>query len=77
MTRVTSQEPVRCSAKGCQVQADWALLWNNPKLHDPERRKVWVACAEHRSGLADFLSARRFLRDVVPVDEAPDPTPPP
>lgn len=57
-----------CSAKGCQVEAVWSLLWNNPKLHTADRRKVWLACDEHRSTLAEFLSARRFLRDVEPLD---------
>jgi hypothetical protein len=58
-----------CSAKGCQHDAVWALLWNSPKLHTPERRKSWLACDEHRASLADFLGARQFLRDVVPVSE--------
>jgi len=60
-----------CSAKGCQAPAAWALLWNNPRLHTPERRKVWLACDEHRTSLADFLTARQFLRDVVPFAEIP------
>lgn len=55
-----------CSAKGCQAPATHELLWNNPKLHTPERRKVWLACEEHRRSLSDFLAARHFLRDVVP-----------
>ena len=59
-------EPDTCSAKGCQAPAVWALLWNNPKLHTPERRKTWLACETHRSTLGDFLGARGFLRDVVP-----------
>jgi hypothetical protein len=54
-----------CSAKGCAQVAVWDLLWNNPKLHTPERRKVWLACEEHRASLSDFLGARGFLRDVV------------
>jgi len=64
-------ETPTCSGKGCQSDAVWALLWNNPKLHTPDRRKIWVACEGHRAGLADFLTARGFLRDVVPVAEAP------
>jgi len=55
-----------CSAKGCSAPAVWELRWNNPKLHDAERRKVWLACDEHRASLADFLGARSFLREVVP-----------
>ncbi|MEO5710225.1 MAG: hypothetical protein ABIQ59_10435 [Nocardioidaceae bacterium] len=53
-----------CSAKGCSSPAVWSLLWNNPKLHTPERRKSWLACDVHRSTLGDFLTARGFLRDV-------------
>lgn len=54
-----------CSARGCRRTAEWALRWNNPKLHTPERRKIWLACDEHREHLAGFLGARDFLRDVV------------
>jgi hypothetical protein len=61
-----------CSAKGCTAPATWALLWNNPRLHTAQRRKVWLACNEHRQSLGDFLGARDFLRDVVPADEAPE-----
>ena len=60
------EETATCSAKGCTAPAVWELHWNNPRLHTPERRKVWLACEEHRSSLADFLSARGFLKDVVP-----------
>lgn len=58
-----------CSAKGCRREATAALLWNNPSLHDPARRKVWLCCDEHRDSLGRFLSARGFLRDTIPVTE--------
>jgi hypothetical protein len=58
-----------CSARGCQAEATWSLLWNNPKLHGPERRKSWLACDRHRESLEEFLRARGFLRDTVPVDD--------
>ena len=69
-----------CSAKGCQSPAAWSLLWNNPKVHTPERRKSWLACEVHRSTLADFLSARKFLRAVEPLagdrrEPSPDASP--
>ncbi len=68
--------PLTCSAKGCQQPAVWALVWNNPQLHTPDRRKTWLACEAHRQSLADFLAARSFLREVVPADQAPvDPGP--
>ncbi len=59
-----------CSAKGCRATAQWALRWNNPRIHDPGRRKTWLACAEHRESLSQFLGVRGFLREVEP---APDP----
>lgn len=55
-----------CSARGCQAAAVWELLWNNPKLHTPDRRKIWLACEEHRQSLGDFLGARQFLKDIQP-----------
>ncbi|MGC1212093.1 MAG: hypothetical protein WA890_12605 [Micromonospora sp.] len=60
-----------CSARGCRAPAVWALRWNNPRLHDPDRRKTWLACAEHRESLGAFLDARGFLREVVPVAGSP------
>jgi hypothetical protein len=65
------EEPLTCSARGCTAPAVWAVLWNNPRLHTPERRKTWLACEEHRESLSNFLAARSFLKDVVPVEEAP------
>jgi hypothetical protein len=54
-----------CSAKRCAAPAVHALLWNNPKIHTPDRRKTWLACDAHRGSLSDFLTARGFLKDVV------------
>jgi len=56
-----------CSGKGCRAEAVWGLLWNNPKLHTPERRKVWLACEDHREHLETFLGARDFWKQTVPV----------
>lgn len=64
-------EALNCSRKGCHASARWAVRWNNPKLHTPERRKVWLACDDHRETLATFLSARSFLVDVIPASELP------
>jgi hypothetical protein len=60
-------EPLVCSAKGCQEPARWTLLWNNPKIHTPDRRKEWLACDEHRESLSSFLGMRGFLKDTRPV----------
>ncbi|MER7556635.1 acetone carboxylase [Nocardioides sp. NPDC126508] len=54
-----------CSAKGCQDPGSWELQWNNPKIHTPERRKIWLACEAHKESLSDFLGARGFLKEVV------------
>ena len=69
-------EELQCSAKGCRAAAVWALRWNNPKIHTPDRRKIWLACDEHRESLSAFLDRRGFLRDVVPVAERDGPASP-
>ena len=61
-----------CSAKGCRAKAVHAVVWNNPKLHTAERRKVWLACDDHEKSLADFVALRGFLIEVVPVEALTD-----
>lgn len=61
-------QEVQCSRRGCREPAVWKLAWNNPKVHTPERRKVWTACDEHRDHLAEFLRLRGFLIEVVPLE---------
>lgn len=60
---------VVCSAKGCRTAASQAVVWRNPKLHVPGRRKVWVACTEHTEQLRTFVDLRGFLIEVLPVDQ--------
>ena len=57
--------PAVCSAKGCGRPATWAVRWNNPKIHTPDRRKIWLACDEHEASLRSFLDARDFYRETV------------
>ena len=66
LTMTEEALPSVCSAKGCGRPAMWALRWNNPKIHTPDRRKTWLACAEHKDSLSDFLERRSFLREVEP-----------
>ncbi|MCF0096078.1 hypothetical protein [Micromonospora sp. MH99] len=66
-----ADEPLVCSARGCCAPAVWALEWNNPRLHTADRRKTWLACAEHRDSLGEFLNVRGFLRAVTPVPGSP------
>lgn len=70
---VEASEP-QCSSKGCRAPAAWQLRWNNPKLHTPDRRKTWLACADHRPTLGRFLEVRGFLREVEPFPAAHDAT---
>ena len=64
-----TDDPDYCSAKGCRADATWQLLWNNPRIHTSERRKVWLACDDHRESLEAFLGARQFLKDTLPHQE--------
>jgi len=66
-----AEDRLVCSARGCRADAVWALRWNNPRLHTPERRKTWLACADHRDELERFLGVRGFLRDTEPVTDLP------
>ncbi|NLS08802.1 acetone carboxylase [Nesterenkonia sp. MY13] len=63
-------ETPTCSRKGCTAEAQWQIKWNNPKIHDPERRKIWLACSEHRDWLENFLRQRMFWRSTEPMEEA-------
>jgi hypothetical protein len=69
-----------CSRKACRTAAKWQLLWNNPKIHTPERRKIWLACGEHRAWLEDYLQTRGLWKETValgaePVDLSAGPAP--
>lgn len=59
-------ETPQCSAKGCRSSASHALVWNNPKVHTPDREKLWHACDEHLQHLSEFLDVRSFLIRVDP-----------
>ena len=61
-----------CSRKACRSEASWQLLWNNPKIHTPERRKIWLACNEHRDWLEDYLQTRRLWKETVELVPEPD-----
>lgn len=69
LTPDVAEPDLVCSARGCRRNAAWALRWNNPKLHTPERRKTWLACDEHRDSLGEHLAVRGFLRETVPVTD--------
>ena len=56
-----------CSAKGCTAEALHQVIWNNPKIHTTDRRKVWLACDEHEQTLRRFLDARGFYLETESV----------
>ncbi|MDO4917457.1 MAG: acetone carboxylase [Rothia sp. (in: high G+C Gram-positive bacteria)] len=55
----------KCSRKGCLSAATWQVQWNNPKIHEASRRKIWLACNNHREYLENFLKARNFWKETV------------
>lgn len=59
-----------CSRAGCRTAATRAVVWRNPRIHSPERRKVWLACDEHAPYLRDYLAARDFPVAVEPLEAA-------
>ncbi|MCU1513729.1 MAG: uncharacterized protein JWO10_819 [Microbacteriaceae bacterium] len=65
-----------CSRAGCRLPAAWNINWRNPRIHTPDRVKVWLACDEHRDYLHDYLATRDFPVVVtqfgVAVDRVPE-----
>ncbi|GAB3554958.1 hypothetical protein GCM10027404_30320 [Arthrobacter tumbae] len=63
-------EPI-CSRKACGRSASWQLLWNNPRIHTPERRKTWLACSGHREWLEEYLTTRGLWKQTLPLEGSP------
>ncbi len=70
MFEESGTSPLECSSRGCRAPAVYQLLWNNPKLHPPEHRKIWLACEEHLDWLGGFLRVREFLRGTQRLPSA-------
>lgn len=64
-------DPATCSRAGCRDTARWRIEWRNPRIHSAERRKIWVACDEHRDFLRDYLAARDFPVTVAAMGALP------
>jgi hypothetical protein len=66
-----------CSRAGCLNAATSTVNWRNPRIHTPDRVKVWLACDEHSAYLRDYLAARDFPVVVAPlgtlVESVPSP----
>jgi hypothetical protein len=56
----------KCSRAGCIQLATHKLQWRNPKIHNEDRVKTWLACDEHRAFLIDYLETRGFFIAAVP-----------
>lgn len=68
------KDPV-CSRADCTKPATSRVEWNNPRIHDPGRIKIWLACAEHVDYLSGFLRARDFPVRVQAITDALDEAP--
>lgn len=68
-----------CSRAGCRSTATWNVNWRNPRIHGPERVKIWVACDEHADYLQHYLESRDFPAVVTalgaPLERLPEPVP--
>lgn len=51
------------------MEARVSLQWRNPKIHDVDRVKSWLACDEHLEYLKEFLLARSFPLRIVPIEQ--------
>lgn len=59
-----------CSRAGCRLAATQQVVWRNPRIHAPDREKIWLACEEHVEFLRDYLASRSFpvtVRDGAPA----------
>jgi hypothetical protein len=70
-----STDELRCSRAGCRSDAAWNVNWRNPRIHTPDRVKVWLACDEHGEYLRDYLATRGFPVQLTPVGVALDRVP--
>lgn len=65
----------QCSRAQCENPAARRIEWRNPRIHDADRVKIWLACEEHIEFLLGFLESRKFpvrIADVNdPVNEEP------
>jgi hypothetical protein len=72
---VDNGDSPRCSRAGCESPAVWNVNWRNPRIHTPDRVKVWLACDDHADFLRDYLATRDFPVIVTPLAESVDSVP--
>lgn len=64
----TEAPSVRCSRTSCTVPPEWKVLWRNPRIHGPERQKIWLTCDEHRDYFEAYLAQKGFPVSTAPRD---------
>lgn len=66
---------VSCSRAQCDHPAVHRIEWRNPRIHEADRVKIWLACEAHFDFLLGFLVSRDFPVRVHavsdPVNEEP------
>jgi hypothetical protein len=62
-----------CSTRECENPAEFLIEWSNPKIHTG-RTKKWLACADHRQFLIDYLRYRNFPYEVSDFSDSPTPS---
>lgn len=70
MIGLDGPETTRCSRAGCAAEATSAVHWRNPRIHDVDRVKTWLACDEHTDYLREYLSSRAFPVSVTAVGQS-------
>lgn len=56
----------KCSRTGCSEDAEFSVIWSNPKVHKDGRTKTWGSCSTHLDYFVSYLTIRGFyLRTEV------------
>ena len=64
----TGPGPLVCSAKSCRETAVWALRWNNPKLHTPDREKPYLFLGRLHKAVGRADDAEKMFVRAVQID---------
>lgn len=72
---MTAFDDAVCSRADCTKPATHRIEWNNPRIHEPGRIKIWLACEDHLEYLSGFLRARDFPVRIHAVTDALDQAP--
>jgi hypothetical protein len=65
----SKDERPQCSRAQCEAPAVHRIEWRNPRIHDADRVKIWLACDEHLDFLLGFLESRRFPVRLARIDD--------